>query len=149
MCLDTRQLEAKVARKDIIVYKVLLDDTYEFNGNEIRRLTSPFRNAKWKQKVLTKSEMLDKSESVYTSRPDSKNRRVEVGLHSYGDLSKALSTINRNNKLQVFEAVIPKGTKYFKGTFNSGVSYCSKELILGKKLTRRAKIRSEFKYMIE
>lgn len=115
MCLKPKE-SAKIADKDIVVYKVLLK-----YSNEI--YLSPYRGAQYEiGKLYTANiqyceRLLDKIvECSITSTV------IEEGLHSYTSMSTAfLQAFLLINGI-VFEAIIPKGATYVLGTNNDIVS---------------------------
>lgn len=132
MCWITRVTpKLEVAEEDIPVKKILLNDS----GS----LRSPiFSGTEWKLNVIEVIE-LDKVNYHYLS----KTFTVEHGFHSCEDIHKnnryfAHSWVNKclsylftiDSNEDVFNAIIPKGSKYYKNEEGDYVS--DKLMIIGK-----------------
>lgn len=121
MCLIINHRNLKTARKEITVYKVLLEDS---NGV----LHAPYRvNTIYKQNKHYK----DTKDSVITK--DSKGKRtVTAGfIHSCVSKNKAQQFVKllgeRKWTPKIFKATIPIGSKYYEGTKQD---ICSKSIII-------------------
>lgn len=114
MCLIL-QGSAKIADKDIFVYKVLLK-----YSNEI--YLSPYRGAQYKiGKLYTANIRYHKRLVCKVGEHPITNTVIEEGLHAYTSMGTALLRAFLINGI-VFEAIIPKGTTYALGTNNDIVS---------------------------
>lgn len=102
MCLDiSNDTSYKIAAKDIVCYKVLMDfidDKY--------RLTC-FRGEPMKKNMTSDLRVF--------------HNEVQQGLHTFANKKNAKKIAayyyTNNNPHYVIKCIIPKGTKYFKGTF--------------------------------
>lgn len=114
MCLIPKE-SAKIADKDIVVYKILLKCS-----NEI--YLSPYRGAPYEiGKLYTANiqyheRLLDKIDECSIT-----NIVIEEGLHAYTSMGIAFLKAFLINGI-VFEAIIPKGATYVLGTDNDIVS---------------------------
>jgi hypothetical protein len=137
MCLRLTTVEPEVAQEDIIVFKML-----RFTPK--KGLTAPFRYTPYNLGVVIE---MDNPERFVSSEKYSAYRGhvVEEGIHSFSDLGAAYDIAKDRDRLYyrlgykmertdreffVFVAVIPKGTKYFRGKFNNVESYASERLIV-------------------
>lgn len=106
------KLKPKKAKEDIVVYKLLA-------VTSLGRLVPPYRDyMEYRLGELYKSEL-----DVY---PNISSRffHVEKGLHSFTDLKEPLRRVRDCTwqKMAVYTAVIPKGSKYYVGTCDEIVS---------------------------
>lgn len=134
MCLNlkTPPIKAKVAKKNIPVWKVLeyhsyydyIKGRYVINKN---RLCSPYRGTTYELGVV-KTSVLAK-QATY---------RVERGLHSF---AKRRNPRDLDGRKACFPAIIPKGALYYVGTYDGKISYASNQLLLLPKTDRRYKAR--------
>lgn len=104
MCLITKQKKPKIAKEDIIVYKVLVN-----YGN---RLHSPYQ---WYLYKLNELVTIDKFGIDY-SRINTKLFFIYEGLHSY--ISKELAFKEQKSwvpieNISVYEGIVPKGSEYY------------------------------------
>lgn len=113
MCLDLKGLitppVAKVAKEDIYCFKVL----YVYNeGTPDASLSSPYRRYPYKFDTIHRASLGLRMRSTG-------HYYVEEGLHSFPDFEAAEYEMNDwlDEGMYVFVAVIPKGSKYFEGTF--------------------------------
>ncbi len=126
MCLYTFQGKAKLALKDIVVYKVLSEG-----------LTSPIMY--WYEYVLDTIHVSGMSHtSIYKWYDGRPLFSVEKGLHSFRNIFAARrlckSEIKYNTrccKFYVYKAIIPVGSYYYIGNNNDIVS---DRLIIKRKL---------------
>ena len=106
MCLDLNSANDKrhTAEEDIVVYKFLryyVDETYE-------EYTTPYQN----KPVEIGSE--------YTSDLSGFDDKIIFGLHSFANLEDAISRASVTCDLGIWvvcKCLIPKGSRYYKGTF--------------------------------
>jgi hypothetical protein len=106
MCftIDRNNLNAIVAKKNLIVYKVL-ENVGIYNGQTIG--TSPYREYRWVQGHI---EHVDKLEICYLDRIDGEILR---GLHAYLTRSEAFINSRNHYNRSVIEFTIPKGSTYY------------------------------------
>lgn len=128
MCLFVKEIEdAKIATTNIPIYKVAIKSSIDVNlyfsyfmKSEIK-LNTPYQSG------------LDYPEVLFCY--DSKV--VEVGLHSFKNLEDALFfakhktafDVNINTRLVILGGYIPKGSKYYLGSFNEWESFASDQII--------------------
>lgn len=111
-----------ITEEDIICYKILI--------NSEDGLMSLYYRYKYKLNKLVKSVMVRRQYSGMTSFP----YMVKEGLHSFIRKEHALLMMKHilrdgiNYKLT--QAVIPKGSKVYKGNFGTYGSYASDQLII-------------------
>lgn len=129
MCLYTKQVEPKIAEKDIVCYK------FYRRYNEI--LISPYQGFRAPEIGITTNANLGKS-----YRPENDNlyihnyydfKRVDEGFHSFKTLEEVKHKVNgyRNNlDLVIFKCIIPRGSSYYEGRFDIYKSYCSNSIKL-------------------
>lgn len=114
MCLYTDQTRAKIAKEDIVVYKVL--DT------EYGLLLSPYYSHSHWSIGRTKKSKLHKQKDR-SSIPIDKYA-VNEGLHACRTIQRAFDRIGTTvlTTSKVFEAIIPKGAKYYFGQKDEAAS---------------------------
>lgn len=150
MCLTPSHKHPKIAKEDIIVYKVLSPKSrlLELNRHvghwdqilvsDDHEWYSPFRKTPFDITTMATTKL----GKAYT---DGYTLAVDEGIHSFGSLPQALHMVEENRMLYrvdcphaVFKAVIPAGSKFFKGFFDyqghHRVSYASNQLIIQEKL---------------
>lgn len=114
MCLIPKE-SAKIADKDIVVYKILMKYTdgtyhspYRYTPYEIGKLYTA--NIQYYERLLDK---IDECSIITTV--------IGEGLHAYTSMGAAFLQAFLINGI-VFEAIIPKGATYVLGTDNDIVS---------------------------
>lgn len=129
MCLYTKQVEPKIAEKDIVCYK------FYRRYNEI--LISPYQGFRAPEIGITTNANLGKS-----YRPENDNlyiynyydfKRVDEGFHSFKTLEEVKHKVNgysNNLDLVIFKCIIPRGSSYYEGRFDIYKSYCSNSIKL-------------------
>ncbi len=112
MCLLSINRVPSIAREDMYVFKVV---------NEVReRYYTPyiFKEVPANGKLKAEGRIMRRRASIFYA--------IDGGMiHSYLTREAAKSICWRSDRRKVFEAIIPKGTKYYMG-MNSDI--CSKEL---------------------
>ena len=118
MCLKNAEL--RIAEKDIICYKV-----YVVDGN----LLSPYRREQAPEEGIIAKTRLGTIKS-----PDNV---VYEGFHSFATLSDAVdeSFIWEDETTVIVKCIIPKLSRYYKGTFGARISYCSECIIFNNIIT--------------
>lgn len=126
MCLYTKQILPKVAKKDIVVYKVLDHNMFSpYYG------LSYLLNRKITSKLMRYDHVWNPSTQIFI---------VEEGLHAYTKRRVAYVKQHYLNKVDgedflttysVYKAIIPKGSKYYIG-LNGDIA--SDALIIKRKL---------------
>lgn len=137
MCLKTYSATPTIAEKDIVVYKVLLWDSYG------ERYLSPFQGHEYNLGV---EEVVDDMYQGYTKSEYYFNYTIHIdeGLHSFTTKREAKRGAKffmfgysddlkeRDVEVVILKSIIPKGAKYYKGTWGSGgtsiESYASDKL---------------------
>jgi len=119
MCLTLKEKSRKVtAKKDIVVYKFLTELP---DGN----LQTPYKDFNVEiGNTYTSLLLLESYHFVLYI--------CDYGLHSYSKLEDAKDHTAIHDlfgKVVFAKCIIPKGAKYYKGTFNGSVNYASDELI--------------------
>lgn len=131
MCLRTKQTTFLVAQKDIVCYKILkvVHNVGRQNKTLIR---SPYYTSyTWNLGELRKSKLTSRP-LKYT--PYSNDRQINVGFHTFKTRREA--RINKNDIYLgvIFKCIIPKGSKYYLGTFGEERSYASDQIIVKEKI---------------
>lgn len=139
MCLHVKEKEALIAEKDIICYKVLVE---EDNGKYI----TPFQSTPVSKKALS-GEVSFKAHGrvmftpVYWNSEVSERgyvKKMDEGcIHTFAKMDAAKIFAERHKRRKIFECIIPAGTKYYEGYFDgwsNRVSYASKEIIFKKQI---------------
>ena len=126
MCLVIKQLEPKIADKDIICYKLVertkIKGIYKssFQGFEyiIRQLYTNNLDIRFADRVI---------KNLCPSHPHLGIYAVEEGMfHSYvSNLNPTLSPLPNHALLK---CIIPKGAYYYKGVFDESFSYASSQI---------------------
>lgn len=133
MCLsiyENEKPEGKVATKDIICYKVL---EVEGEGMSSARAISPYQGFHYEfGKRYDTTAVVEGNEGHWT---------IDEGFHSLVDLDSAKTEEDSwSDDHYIFVAVIPKGTRYWKGDFNGdGDSFASDSLIVLHRDSARSK----------
>lgn len=149
MCLvvDTKKhvaLKYKVAKEDIVCYKVLI-------YNKIKNVyITPYRCTNVKQKEFVcdkfqiKPEVIVKEWILIGWQLDVPSRKyiIDKGIHSYLNINIAMHACFHFTSLSeiypvVFECVIPKNTKYWLD--DSGIMICSEKIILQNEISPHKK----------
>lgn len=120
MCLDLKRgSKVKIANKDIICYKRY---KYDLASNTLK---SPF------QRTIHK---FGKQPEVQLGYCKNQYGHIEEGYHSfkYKFWIKLFGILHSYGNL--YKCVIPKGSKYYEGTWGDFKSYASNNLIIVKKV---------------
>ena len=127
MCLDTKQLEPKIADKDIVCYKLVkrtkIKGIYKSNFQRfeyvIRQLYTNNLDIRFADKVI---------KNLCPSHPHLSIYAVEEGMfHSYENhLYPVILSPLPNCAL--LKCIIPKGAYYFEGYFDESPSYASSQI---------------------
>ena len=127
MCLDTKQLEPKIADKDIVCYKLVertkIKGIYKSNFQRfeyvIRQLYTNNLDIRFADKVI---------KNLCPSHPHLGIYAVEEGMfHSYENhLYPVILSPLPNCAL--LKCIIPKGAYYFEGYFDESPSYASSQI---------------------
>lgn len=125
MCLELRMFaRVRIAKKDIEVFKVMKKtvEPYIF--------LSPYMRA---QCSLGPTPIVD----VQKEKDYRGDRVVKSGWHSFGSEVEAkreaedweFGAAHRYGTHMVLRCLIPKGARYYKGTWNGQVSYASSQIV--------------------
>lgn len=124
MCLelpkDQRYSEPQIATKDIVVYKIVIDNREKQLAFYPKGLVTPYQ-----YKTINIGSKY-RSTFTFDYRGD-----IEKGLHSFANLKTAKNSIKGSYHRLICKCVIPKGSKYYKGKFFYGRmvgSYASSRL---------------------
>ena len=127
MCLDTKQLEPKIADKDIVCYKLvkrtkikgIYKSYYQRFEYVIRQLYTNNLDIRFADKVI---------KNLCLSYPHLDIYAVEEGMfHSYENhLYPVILSPLPNCAL--LKCIIPKGAYYFEGYFDESPSYASSQI---------------------
>lgn len=144
MCL-TNISKQKIAERDISCYKFF--DTlpkYSFFGlNFGKMIISPYRRAEYKLKQLYDSHLYPSSSGWPVSVDE-----INVGLHSFKfkldatifARSRADYAETDYSKFLIANCVIPKGSRYFEGSFDVFPSIASNAIIVEDVITLKKAI---------
>jgi hypothetical protein len=130
MCLDIKRgQKAIVAKEDIIVYKqVMRKDKHP------RTYKSFYREA---SVVLGKTYTSDLIRDYF-------HNKISVGLHSLEYKEQAIRDIEYTPSFPdqgiLVKYIIPKGSKYYKGTFSNMIAYASDTIIYTKEIVHEEKM---------
>ena len=123
MCLITTKNIPEIAQEDIVCYKF-----YKLREN---KLFSPYKEVLAPNINEVANTVLDRG---YLARAKDNNLAYMVnrGFHSFKYLESLIKELVfwRLSYVRIFKCIIPKGTKYYEGTFDGSSSYCSKSIIL-------------------
>lgn len=131
MCLASRRKTAKVATEDIICYKFAI-----IRKNQ--RL-SPFQLTPY----MIGEVMEDKGEVEINESISDKKYYIGKGMfHSFAHLSDAAdrryyfqALFNMMDEYCIYKCIIPKGTKYYEGTFAYNIwGYASRSLLIAEEI---------------
>ena len=121
MCLLVNT-EYKIAKEDIICYKVL------YKSNYSGKLYSPYVTFWWELNKLTKADG-----KPYIHIIEGQKKKIMRGyFHTFKTIkgAKSLKECLCCCGVFIYKCVIPKGTKYWEGTFNGCKGFASKNLII-------------------
>ena len=121
MCffIPENQHAPKVAKEDIICYKVIYHEIYHKNLKEFNKYLSLYESFEYK---VGHTYVLKKSFKM----SDKYNKRVNNGFHSYTDEKKACTYL-RYGKRRVIKCIIPTGSLYWHNPDHE--EYCSNQIM--------------------
>ena len=112
MCLLTKQIEAKIAKKDITCYKVIQQN-----------MTSLYYNFRWELNKLYETKI------AYSPKKDINT--VSQAFHSYKSLQDLkYGYFCSSSPCLMVKCTIPKGSEFYSGTQNYVQGYASNKLII-------------------
>lgn len=118
MCLYTSHVKPKVAKEDIICYKIMY-----YKPRNVHKAISIYQGFRYKLGTLYKSELIY---HIY--------KTVHEGFHSYKNLKDAINKrllISRYLKeIKIFKCIIPKGSTYYVGIYSGVHSFASNKIII-------------------
>jgi hypothetical protein len=129
MCLTIkRNQKAKIAEEDIIVYKQITRIK-----DHPRTYLSFYRKA---SVILGKTYISGLTKEDYDG--------VSEGLHSFESMERTIEDIKESpeypNQGVIVRCIIPKGSKYYKGTFCNMVGYASNTIVYTKEIVYEEKM---------
>lgn len=129
MCLTTTKYCFRYAKQDIVCYKVLF---YSSNYDVYR---TPYKMAAIPNNVLS-GEQTFKAEGRGITRCLGNNEKEIYGgyIHVFKTLEDAKYFCDNSD--DIFECIIPQGTRYAKGTFDCRNAYAAKEIRFVKKVNK-------------
>ncbi len=141
MCLQNPG-ELKIAEKDIIVYKIAMRYRYPHPGIMHKKFVAPFRQSQYTLGQVMYSELEYIPDDYEEGGPI-----VEAGLHSFGNYKDAKAQCDGWNSPYsdfhyVMHTYIPKGSRYYKGTYDGKVSYASDKIMIVRKMNLWDKIKA-------
>ena len=138
MCLVAKNNNCfRIARKDIVCYKVIAIYTAKGNyakaiGNDKKYLT-PYRKVEIPWEIIIGAEPMKAFGKCTTIRSGTECIIDSGYIHTFAEYPKQwLVNINDSHPYHVFKCIIPKGTRYVKGTFYGSTlseSYASKQIV--------------------
>ena len=112
MCLLTKQIEAKIAKKDITCYKVIQQN-----------MTSLYYNFRWELNKLYETKI------AYSPKKDINT--VSQAFHSYKSLQDLkYGYFCSSSPCLMVKCTIPKGSEFYSGKQNYVQGYASNKLII-------------------
>ena len=129
MCLDlTKNSKILIARRDLVTYKWLDTNDYGYD-RKTRPLKSHYREQTWKVgEVVTVPVFTNANYKRFISSERvmrAGGKEINQGLHSYSK-SAARKHLKYAFWRQLYETVIPKGTRYIRGADGEIVSLALK-----------------------
>ena len=118
MCLFTKQQEAKIANKNIVVYKLL-----HCNNGVLRPpifIDYVYKLRKLNSTDIEVSPILDFGYSVYRA------------FHAFTTINNALTSTIITNDMLLYRCVIPKGSEYYISADGSEIA--SNKIIIRRKV---------------
>jgi len=111
--------ESKIAKKDIVCYKIL--KTYRYENVDI--LVSPYREALYYLETIMESKLF--------CCMANEGQLVTEGLHTYIRYQDAKEDVDRLHTLKwiIVKCIIPKEAKYYTGKFNATSCRASDKLL--------------------
>lgn len=152
MCLHSIKGKPSIAKRDIVCYKVLEQHQCNFNPN-YTYIETPFRQCRLDDSQLNGGSPIKATRDRFSEEPYQTNSRllfdwnVSAGyIHTYRSKRAAKKAIfaysldsdllnpnwNEQNWVTygvIYECIIPKGTKYYKGIDDADIRcYASEEI---------------------
>jgi hypothetical protein len=132
MCLSIKEKSCKqTAKKDIVCYK-FLEQRFDCDMYQkcLFATITPFM---FKEIVIGNTYASElKREVIPSERGLIKLDRVEIGLHSMTSKQDCIETashwVNEGRNQLIVRCIIPKGSQYYVGTYQSLKSYASTEI---------------------
>lgn len=113
MCLNTNQLYARKAEKDIVCYKLLILDTSPCYPHQYGLYSPYYGNMSWEIGLFhTDPHFEKKAKSIAIS-----HYTVHYAFHTYKHLQDAKSLGERCH-YRCFECIIPQDSLYYEGWVN-------------------------------
>ena len=123
MCLITTKNIPEIAQEDIVCYKF-----YKLREN---KLFSPYKEVLAPNINEVANTVLDRV-YLYEYGGNNPTYMITRGFHSFKYLDDLIKELDfwLSYDTMIFKCIIPKGTKYYEGTFDGSSSYCSESIIL-------------------
>ena len=132
MCLESKTIFPKIAKKDIVCYKVIdienysvFNRNYQYNEHKINKAIGGFMLIKY---------ILFYFFHFFYKKPYIFIRYYSGILHSFKSKDYTLNLFNnlrKDESYTIWECIIPKGSLYFEGHYNE---YGSRKLKLVRKV---------------
>lgn len=124
MCLFIEKNSSKIAKKDIICYKKCI----QFEGN----LRTPYTRVPLPNNIIGYTQKAEGHIIIHGKKNYFPPYYIinRGAIHTYKNKPKINNYDNFiNNHIKIYKCIIPKGTKYYKGTdwFNT-IEYASKKI---------------------
>jgi hypothetical protein len=103
MCLE-KISKKKIATEDIVVYKLV------YTYNDCLHTVFQYSLVEIGKTYHSKIKIINRF---------SKNKYIEIALHSFKNLNDAIIHKNSDAK-KIVKCIIPKGAKYYEGVFDTG-----------------------------
>lgn len=132
MCLITYEKEPSIAKEDIICYKVYIDNRTS--------IISPYQKDPIPEIITAEVPIFYKSYPIQILKRCQQDLpplyAVDYGFHSFFLRKDAENFASCFKHSKLYKCVIPKGSKYYYGSFsyNAG-SYCSNQIKILELLT--------------
>lgn len=142
MCLYVNNKKVRVAKKDIVCYKIVIKERKKWIYRIFHKPT--YRAPFYFNYIYQLKKLNDLGKSLYVAiSPEELCGVVHEGFHSFVDIQDAKRMLSEscyryNKGWTIVQCVIPKGAEYVKGTIdlseNSPASYVSDEIICVKEV---------------
>lgn len=138
MCLIAKNNHCfRIAHKDIVCYKIMAVYTYNENYAKVigcdKKYLTPYREVEIPWEVISGAEPMKSVGKCKTVRSGTECMIDSGYIHTFAEYPKQwLINIGDSHPYHVFKCIIPKGTRYVKGTFCGGgffESYASKQIV--------------------
>jgi len=139
MCLNTTKNCFRYAKKDIECYKVMIDGPYHLKTPYVKDIV-PFEVINGAKPFVAKGR-------AFTLTDKDKNTKTIFNgyIHTYTTMDGALAECRSWNTerfeipepLIIFKCIIPKGTRYAKGSYKTRDAYASKQVVFKERMSTK------------